>query len=92
MSSIRNIVEYMSYYVFGNIILNFSFTIVTMIVYRIQGAILDLYEVYISSFTNTVIIYTILFIIVTIMHFMYNKKIVENLNVELKERNDYNEK
>ena len=88
MKNLKNIFEYIVYYILGNIIFNLVLSLTELIFYRTLGAILDLYEIFITNMQNTIVIYTILYILVLIGNVIYNKKLINKLNITLKERGD----
>lgn len=92
MTNLKNIFEYIIYYIVGNIIFNLVFSLTELIFYRTLGAILDIYKIFITNMKNTIIIYTILYILILIGNIIYNKKLINKLNILLKKEATKNEK
>lgn len=80
MTNLKKILKYIMYYILGNIIFNFSFSITKLIIYRFLGSILDIYIIFIENIKNTITIYTALFVILLIVDILYNKYLVDKLN------------
>lgn len=80
MTNLKKILKYIMYYILGNIIFNFSFSITQLIIYRFLGSILDIYIIFTENIKNTITIYTVLFVILLIVDILYNKYLVDKLN------------
>ena len=54
MTNLKKILKYIMYYILGNIIFNFSFSITQLIIYRFLGSILDIYIIFTENIKNTI--------------------------------------
>lgn len=87
----KDVFLYIFVYIFGNILFDFIISIVQLIFYRFQGAILDIYKLFIQNIYISIISTTILFITTLLIRFTYNKYLIKKLNSAIKERSDKNE-
>ena len=83
MKKMKTFFRYMIYYVIGNISFNIIFAIVkTLVINRLGGQ--DILEKnLLTSFRETFVIYTILFVILCGVNMIYKNYIVQQLNQKL---------
>ena len=87
--------NYILYYVLGNVCFNAIFSITKTILINMLGAQEILLENFLSSFRETFIFYTFLFILILLANIIYKKYMINQLNQRLnkvKEGSDNYEK
>lgn len=94
MKRILGFLKYVLYFVIGNIIFNLIFSATKTIVINEIGAHERFSDNLSSSFGDTVIIYSVVFLIILISNYIYNIYITKSLNEKLEDirkRSDKNE-
>lgn len=95
MRKVLGFLKYVLYFILGNIIFNLIFSATKTIVINELGANEKFTELFIFSFKETAVIYSVVFLLILILSYIYNIYITKNLNEKLKnirKGSDKNEK
>lgn len=83
MKKVLHILEYCLYFILGNFIFNFIFSITQTIILNILGSDGNFLIAYTESFYNNIVIYIILYFIILLIITIYNINITRKLNEKL---------
>ena len=83
MKKVSELGQYISIFLFGYVIFNFVVSITQVIVYGMWGLILDFNGIYIYNLKEWYNVYIIIFIICTIINYIYNFYFINKLNKSL---------
>lgn len=92
MKSIKNILPYLLYFIFGNILFNLTFSIIKTLTVNIIGGNESYINTFISSFNETILIYIPLFLLIVTVNILYKTIIINQLNSKLKKVKERGEK
>lgn len=78
--------KYLLYFIFGNVIYNTIFTIITKAIYAYEGIEIKFLENYCYNFGKTIWSYILIYFIIALIIIIINKIRVRKLNKELKQK------
>ena len=84
MKSIKNILCYLLYFVVGNTLFNLIFSIIKTFTINIIGGNESFVNTFVSSFSETFLIYVPLFLLIITVNTLYKTIIINQLNNKLK--------
>lgn len=84
MKRVLGFLKYILYFIIGNVIFNLTFSVTKTIVINELGANEKFTELFIFSFKETNVIYSVVFLLILILNYIYNIYITKNLNEKLK--------